>query len=69
VLTKVEDSMLGRMFGRCDAMLQPVDGCISIDRDSSNFGMILDFMHHVDGPRTPWPRSRRWRRSWTTLAS
>jgi len=33
VLTKVEDSMLGRMFGRCDAMLQadPLDGSIFID--------------------------------------
>ncbi|KAJ1451787.1 hypothetical protein M885DRAFT_569548 [Pelagophyceae sp. CCMP2097] len=34
-LTKFEDSMLGRMFGRCDAMLQadPLDGSIFIDRE------------------------------------
>jgi len=43
VLTRVEDSMLPRMLGRCDAMLQLVDGCISIDHDGECFGMILDF--------------------------
>jgi hypothetical protein len=46
VLTKVEDSMLGRMFGRRDAMLQadPLDGSIFIDRDGERFGMLLDFL-------------------------
>eukprot|EP00628_Pelagophyceae_sp_CCMP2097_P039601 CAMPEP_0184249476 /NCGR_PEP_ID=MMETSP0977-20130417/3891_1 /TAXON_ID=483370 /ORGANISM="non described non described, Strain CCMP2097" /LENGTH=170 /DNA_ID=CAMNT_0026554871 /DNA_START=1 /DNA_END=510 /DNA_ORIENTATION=- len=46
VLTKVEDSMLGRMFGRCDAMLQsnPEDGSIFIDRDGERFAMLLDFL-------------------------
>jgi hypothetical protein len=55
VLTKVEDSMLGRMFGRCDAMLQadPLDGSIFIDRDGERFGMLLDFLRGEppDGPR------------------
>ncbi|KAJ1459197.1 hypothetical protein M885DRAFT_560954 [Pelagophyceae sp. CCMP2097] len=55
VLAKVEDSMLGRMFSSpYDAMLQPdpVDGSISIDRDSEWFGMILDFLlgDPPDGP-------------------
>jgi hypothetical protein len=51
VLTKVEDSMLGRMFGRCDAMLQadPLDGSIFIDRDGERFGMLLDFLRDLDG--------------------
>ncbi|KAJ1459202.1 hypothetical protein M885DRAFT_613725 [Pelagophyceae sp. CCMP2097] len=46
VLTKVEDSMLGRMFGRCDAMLQPDpdDGSIFIDRNGERFRLILDFL-------------------------
>jgi hypothetical protein len=52
VLTKVEDSILGRMFGRCDAMLQadPEDGSIFIDRDGDVFGMLLDFLQ---GSRRP----------------
>jgi hypothetical protein len=51
VLTKVEDSMLGRMFGRCDAMLQsdPEDGSIFIDRDGERFRLILDFLRDLDG--------------------
>jgi hypothetical protein len=54
VLTKVEDSMLGRMFGRCDAMLQcdPDDGSIFIDRDGERFRVILDFLRDLDGPHT-----------------
>jgi hypothetical protein len=46
VLTKVDDSMLGRMFGRCAAMLQanPLDGSIFIDRDGETFGVVLDFL-------------------------
>ncbi len=54
VLTKVEDSMLGRMFGRCDAMLQsdPEDGSIFIDRDGERFRVILDFLRDLDGSHT-----------------
>jgi hypothetical protein len=54
VLTKVEDSMLGRMFGRCDAMLQsdPDDGSIFIDRDGERFRLILDFLRDLDGAHT-----------------
>jgi len=54
VLTKVEDSMLGRMFGRCDAMLQadPDDGSIFIDRDGERFRLILDFLRDLDGAFT-----------------
>ncbi|KAJ1456444.1 hypothetical protein M885DRAFT_564088 [Pelagophyceae sp. CCMP2097] len=55
VLTKVEDSMLERMFGRCDAMLEadPLDGSNFIDRDGDLFGTILDFLRGdpPDGPR------------------
>jgi hypothetical protein len=55
VLTKVDDSMLGRMFGRCAAMLQPdpLDGSIFIDRDGEPFGVVLDFLggDPPDGPR------------------
>jgi hypothetical protein len=45
-LTRVPDSMLGLMFGRCDQMLQvdPVDGSIFIDRDGDRFRLILDFL-------------------------
>jgi hypothetical protein len=54
VLTKVDDSMLGRMFGRCDAMLQldPDDGSIFIDRDGERFRLILDFLRDLDGAQT-----------------
>ncbi|KAJ1461175.1 hypothetical protein M885DRAFT_507936 [Pelagophyceae sp. CCMP2097] len=52
VLSRVEDSMLGRMFGRCDAMLRPAqDGSIFIDRDGAVFHEILDFLRDADGPR------------------
>mmetsp|Transcript_18354 Transcript_18354/g.65304 ORF Transcript_18354/g.65304 Transcript_18354/m.65304 type:complete len:316 (+) Transcript_18354:99-1046(+) len=45
VLTRVDDSMLGRMFGRCDAMLQTdADGCVFIDRDGGRFRFVLDFL-------------------------
>jgi len=55
VLTKVEESMLALMFGRCDAMLQPdpSDGSIFIDRDGERFGIFLDFLRGdpTDGQR------------------
>ncbi|KAJ1451779.1 BTB/POZ protein [Pelagophyceae sp. CCMP2097] len=44
VLTRVEDSMLGRMFARNDAPKDPTDGSIFIDRDGARFGMLLDFL-------------------------
>jgi hypothetical protein len=44
-LTRVPDSMLGLMFGRCDIMLQTdSDGSIFIDRSGDRFGLILDFI-------------------------
>mmetsp|Transcript_15094 Transcript_15094/g.52539 ORF Transcript_15094/g.52539 Transcript_15094/m.52539 type:complete len:496 (-) Transcript_15094:19-1506(-) len=54
VLTKVDDSMLGRMFGRCYSMLQldPQDGSIFIDRDGGRFGVILDFLRDMDSSAT-----------------
>jgi hypothetical protein len=54
ILIKVEDSMLGRMFGRCDAMLQadPDDGSIFIDRDGERFRTILDFLRDLDAALT-----------------
>ena len=53
-LTSVPDSMLGRMFGRCDLMLQldPEDGSVFIDRNGQRFGLILDFLRDHDGSRT-----------------
>jgi len=51
VLTKVDDSMLALMFGRCNAMLQPVDGRVSIFRDGEWFGLVLDFLEDLDGPQ------------------
>jgi len=49
-LTRVEDPMLGRMFGRCDLMLQadPDDGSVFIDRSGERFGLILDFLRDGD---------------------
>ena len=49
-LTRFEDTMLGRMFGRCDLMLQanPDDGSVFIDRDGERFGLILDFLRDGD---------------------
>ncbi|KAJ1451356.1 hypothetical protein M885DRAFT_570081 [Pelagophyceae sp. CCMP2097] len=52
VLTNVDDSMLGRMFGRCAEMLQPhADGSISMLRDGKLFESILEFLFDVDGPK------------------
>jgi len=50
MLTRFEDTMLGRMFGRCDLMLQadPDDGSVFIDRDGGRFGLILDFLRDGD---------------------
>ena len=50
VLTKITDSMLGRMFGSCDIMLQvdPDDGSHFIDRDGERFKLILDFLRAGD---------------------
>ena len=44
-LLSFEDTMLGRVFGRCDLMLQadPGDGSVFNDRDGEQFGLILDF--------------------------
>ena len=48
-LTKVPDSMLGRMFGRCDIMLQAdAEGSIFIDRHGDHFGLILDYLRDGD---------------------
>ena len=49
-LTRVEDSMMGRMFGRCDLMLQadPDDGSVFIDRSGERFGLVLDFLRDGD---------------------
>ena len=48
-LRRVEDSMLDRMFGRNDIMLQrnPEDGSVFIDGDGERFGMILDFLRRL----------------------
>jgi len=52
LLTKVDDSMLGLMFGRCDSMLKPAaDGSIYIDRDGERFRLILDLLRDVDGAK------------------
>ena len=49
-LTRFDDTMLGRMFGRCDLMLQadPDDGSVFIDRSGERFGLILDFLRDGD---------------------
>jgi len=55
VLTRVDDSMFGRMFGRCAEMLQPdpADGSVFIEGNGETFGLILDFLggDPPDGPR------------------
>jgi hypothetical protein len=53
VLRKVEDSMLGRMFGNWGMMLKvnPVDGCVFIERDVALFGLIMSFLGDLDTVR------------------
>jgi len=49
-LTRFEDTMLRRVCGRCDLMLQanPDDGSVFIDLDGERFGLILDFLRDGD---------------------